>query len=873
MSAPSTDNQVSRAAAKAVRLSIRSGEIADAYYILNSLFWSPNQTPLHKTGLARYINVPHRPFIPLQFSPTVSPRLTAHSLLHSLLRVGLTTKAYKLAESLMEEGVKIRPRSLNAVMHGLMTEGATPPGMLASRRLDQITKIVTSRQVLTLHPRLAADQSIRYAIRLILQTRYHRQRCTSEAYHSLIRYLLQRAEILVASLLFCTLVKDYQLRQTLAARLRGQIQSVDADDESEKFPADRKVVLQTRLKDVVWQKDTVDAKTTNHLMESIHASMLRDPQQGTSPNGISLQALANIAMLLDERRIPFPEVASIIRTLYSCPRSERRVWIVQNGKAVHVEAYSYFHAVLMRLALDPPMTKPLRRLGKFDLNNAPLPPLDLDSYNSLLHYALRHRQDPALARNLLHHMRNRPKPLRPDIVTYNILIRSGTLLRKIGITEAALRSLRLNSTNARHEIMPMDIPHHRRTTADTTPLLEPSPEFHDILPYLKLKSREMEGAQTQPPNPLNADSYTLTSFIMYLASTGRPHVVPDILFGILPELSMIDHPSWGSMTYEEGMALRKSRIKARREHLRRAASLGPYFFTAMLNALRKAGKTGLTERVWILAKEAERISWVTSNISPWFLPVHAYTTMLQCYAAEARKGPAISRRNPMEEDRQHNWQPKSKQYVRGWARFILAQKKVTRNTPRRDAARWMGRQLYRSMKMAAQQVFHSLIRLKTIQNNSSLAVPRPDARFFNAALQLFAHVKVPRRPVRRARWRGWLQSAQMQYARTGVVCNTADPIVLAIAQEMIECGFSVPIGLRPALIGRLPSRSMFQEERAALDQRPFAFPDSHNTFRPHSLSTVKIRGLPRRRWKDRPHPRRKRTTRKPRESKVAVSNM
>src|ERR1700683_1364059 len=130
MSAPLTDSGISRAAAKAVRMCIRAGEIADAYYVINSLLSSTNVTPPHKIGLARHIRVPHRGFIPLQFSPTISPRLAAHSLLHGLLRVGLIKKAYQLTEALMDCGVKIQPRSLDAVMDGLLNQGATPPGFL-----------------------------------------------------------------------------------------------------------------------------------------------------------------------------------------------------------------------------------------------------------------------------------------------------------------------------------------------------------------------------------------------------------------------------------------------------------------------------------------------------------------------------------------------------------------------------------------------------------------------------------------------------------------------------------------------------------------------------------------------------------------------
>jgi hypothetical protein len=836
---------------------MRTGEVADAYYILNSLQWSPSITPPHKMGLARHINVPHRPFIPLQFSPSVSARLVAHSLLHGLLRVGLTTKAYRLAETLMGGGMKIRPRSLDTIMHGLLAQGATPPGILESHRLDRITKILTSPKVLSLQPRLIEDQSTRHAIRLILRARHHRQRCTSEAYHSIIRYLLQRAEILVASLLFCILVKDYQLKHTMAARLRGQIRSVDTDGESEQSTADRKADLRSRLKGILWQKGVVDKKLAMSLVESIEKSMLQDPQQDSDEVSLrmSLQALANIAMLLDERRIPFPEVASIIRALYSCPKSKRRVWIVRNGQPYNVQAYSYFHSVLMRLSSDLPSTVPLRRLGESDPNNSPLPPLDLASYNSLLHYALRHRHDPALAKKVLCHMKDRPRPLEPNIVTYNILIRSGTLLRKNDISEEALASLRRNAGNAQHGIMVTppteDTPAEPQATHEITSPSEPIPDrakSHETLSHWDV----MGSVPTLPSNSLTADGYTLTSYVMHLTSTGRPHVVADILFHILPELSMIDHPSWGVLSSNEAMALRKLQIKSRRSLLHRVASFGPHFFTAILNALCKSGKTGLTERVWFLAKQAERLSWTADDISPWLLNVHAYTIMLQCYAAEARRGLAARRTTPSE-DQQYDWKPLSKQHVRGWAGFIVSRRRILSASPRRSAARRMGRLLYRSMKSGAEAIFKSLVRLK-IYANADLRVPKPDARFFNAALKLFAHKRHPAR-VQRWQLKRRLRHAQMLYARSGVISQNADPMVQMIIREMIEDGFPVPIGLRRKLVGRMSGLVFQHRHHRPLDRSPFAFPPVHNIFRPYTLPTVKTRGLPVSRRKNRRHQR------------------
>jgi hypothetical protein len=84
----------------------------------------------------------------------------------------------------------------------------------------------------------------------------------------------------------------------------------------------------------------------------------------------------------------------------------------------------------------------------------------------------------------------------------------------------------------------------------------------------------------------------------------------------------------------------------------------------------------------------------------------------------------------------------------------------------------------------------------------------------------------------------------MRYARSGAIPKIWDSTVQQIAQEMMQCGFSLPVGLRPMFIGRMASRVMFQGRRRELDQRPFKFLRVRNTFRSHGLVTVKTRGLP-----------------------------
>ncbi len=79
--------QVSRAAAQAVRLSIQEGNYGDALYVVNSACHSVLQGPLD--GAAPRASQ----LQPIQFGCAVSPRLSAHSFLHGLIRAGYAKKA------------------------------------------------------------------------------------------------------------------------------------------------------------------------------------------------------------------------------------------------------------------------------------------------------------------------------------------------------------------------------------------------------------------------------------------------------------------------------------------------------------------------------------------------------------------------------------------------------------------------------------------------------------------------------------------------------------------------------------------------------------------------------------------------------------
>lgn len=295
-------------------------------------------------------------------------------------------------------------------------------------------------------------------------------------------------------------------------------------------------------------------------------------------------------------------------------------------------------------------------------------------------------------------------------------------------------------------------------------------------------------------------------------------------------------------------------MQTRQMRLVRAVSLGPWFFIAVLNALTKAGKTGLAERVWLLAKQAERASLtgaigIDGNpMKPWCLPIHAYTIMLQCYGAEARRGFEL---RCTSRPRTNDWAPKiGGNTVRGWASYVLAQNVAARkHRSRRTLALLMGVTLYRIMCHAGMAVWNCLSELQNV-DKATLNPPRPDARFFNAALEMFG--RQPRTFQRSSRtnpahWRRKVTLGNVQFSRLGVRPRNWNPFLGRIVKEMHALGFKVPPGFRRFFVGQWPYGFEEHRHRPELNEQPFAFPKRRSPFRPHALRTLKTRGLPVRR--------------------------
>ncbi|EMD31830.1 hypothetical protein CERSUDRAFT_100060 [Gelatoporia subvermispora B] len=833
--------QLSRSAAQAIRHLMREpGTIPQALYLVKSLVYSA------KPRSQRPPPNPESTLAPVDFRRTVSPRLSAHTVLHALIRSGRAMDTTRVAEWMMEQGIVVHSKTRELLILQLRSQSSFAPPQRTHWKYSA-PRVPEGPEVLTLGRGMVADQCTAAAIQLIMKAHEYGHAHTRRTINTIIHWCLLQGEIIVGSLLFVLLVKHLQMRQA-AGKASIQAEQQKATGCREKDSVVDPIAWE-RLRKMMGPRDAwPSSKTMKPILDSIRNALAdRPPEQYADalPLRLPLQALANLAMLLDTGQLRQQHISAFVQVLYSCPRTNEKVWILnRRGYPAQVEAYSYFHSVLKRICNTYGMngTSPPRKLCR-------------RSYNALLHYALRHQMSPELASPILQHMCiHRDPPLRPNIVTCNILLRSAALLRKQSLSQPVLSMLaRFPGVQAALFKDPSRAPPATSTSA--VPPLTPVSSFFKAVQ--RLRKERLATPTNFYGNALAADMHTVTTFIKYLTSTGRPQYVANVLFIILPELGVVDHPTWSSA---RARAYHIQSRESREQALRRVTTYGPHFFAVVIDALVKAGRTGLAERLWQLAKQAERMSWdpeLGLRIKPWFLPVEAYTTMLQNYCNERHKAEkSRAETSTKDEFEDPGWRPVAPENINGWAKFSLGSRQLhtmhsSLDIGRRELTLKKGLLLMRSMMSGGRAVWKALLAMQeqSPETAERYQIPRPDARFFNAALRLFGRdVYSSRQPRRRKRlrWQEKLWRAHRGYQIHGRLSPQWTPMLQEAAEHMVAAGHSVPLGYRRLFIGRwTPGTVYVGEPPRHPGVRPRLYPryPSRNV-RPHALPTIKTRGLP-----------------------------
>lgn len=760
-----TSTERARAAAQAVRICLRAGNLSDAYLIVNSIryagFGDDAKTLPGIKSFKKFEAIAHL------FDRDVSPRLPSYALLHGLIRLNQFDQASTLARQMMSAGIPVSCKTLEAIFR-CIKEHRDANG----RRPYMPMKLLKSSDVLSLRPSMLSDRGTKFAIDLLMVARRSRQQRSKKMFRILMALCIVNGEIIVASLLIGILVRDWQARELTESMKQENNININ---EYPKTPCPEYTHLE-------------------EICSSVTRTLASDKSDGTSHFAFkaSLQALANLATLLDHQAIPYYNISPLLTALYKCPRVPDMVWINDHsGNPELVVAYKYFHKVLHRFMLSLPTHPPAK-----DEKKKLLPPLDVYSYNCLLHYALRHRNSTALAETVLHHMiHKRHKPLNPDTTTFNIIARSGTLLRDSEIAELAFSKLKgsLNSL--------MPAPSTKKSSLTPSPLRS----LHTI--------KEQKN-----------DKYTLAARIAHLTATGQPHAVVDLLPILFPKLILTDNRQSSGYEMDE----------LHEQHLRRSMLLGPVVFTSFLNALQKAGRTGLAEKVWNRAKLLERMSWtvkVNDRLQPWCLPVLAYTIMIKVYAEEAKKahsyGKEVDRTMPI--SIQKSLPLIRHVRVEGWG---TPENKTDGPRTRSAMGRHLGMRMYRSMRYSAEDISLEISRLQhqnipIFVSKRELEVPEPDARFFNAILDIVGrHPHEPPRKLRQGpgHYRRQYRKRYLDYVWRGIQVKPPNPCLLEVGRDMKAAGFEIPLLFQKFFVGVLEDVGPLDRLKPRLerDRRVFA---------------------------------------------------
>ena len=806
-----SSSQISRASATAIRISLARGATWDAFHLWHSLRWSAHHyhEPFYNSSPRPPFRKPITAFVPIDFGRPVPTRFAGHCLLHGLLRAGETKTAAMLAEQMMTNGEELHQLSFNLLLRQLhpSAKQGLPRAIYDRFRNPVSRKLPLGPGILNLRNVMPNDPLTSFAVSLLNNARDHRWQRTTGMYESVIRACLAQGEILVASLLLALLLKDYQLKRA-CSRVAAEAEAVEAPDTM--------AYVQSRLPDIPSRGfRLLPSRTSHYLYQSVthflekHCVHVDDPLFPEAS-----QALATLASALDDRRIPYGNLATLIKVLYSYPQCQHNVWVtLPSGQRQSLNAYSYFHRVLFDLLC----TLPEPRSRDVDVNQPPA--LNLESYNALLNYAMRFRHSVSLANHVLHHMTEiRKPPLAPSMTTYNTLLRGCTLLRRNDLAESILHMMRRRIPSSQVDIF---IPHFPLAASqDTKPQIGPprtelplEPRHRRFCGLLE-DTRKYELTIPKPKGLLEPDNVLRTTYMAHLVATGRPDAAATLIVRVIPESELPQR----CLPLEELSARWSAGVA-------RGVTLGPHFFSVALNALRKAGRRKFAERVWALARAAEAKSLELGSTTPWRLSTHAYTTMLQLYADETR----------------------------GWNSH--AQLSHPKDPRRAKLGLQKGMQTYRTLPRAAEKVREAIVRGPHQDRawSHELEPPTTDARFYNAALGLVS--RRPGMPPRsshsgsRWRWNRLLGAARERFLLTGHKSRGCTPELEEIVQGVKSAGYALPLGFKLRLVGR--DAQVISQGKMDLGFRPYSFGKRvRPRFAPHRIPTFKRKGFPvRGRWR------------------------
>ena len=264
---------------------------------------------------------------------------------------------------------------------------------------------------------MLSDRGAKFAFDLLMAARQSRQRRSRNMFRFLISNCINNGNVIAASLLYEIQLKDWQAREP-TANSAPENETYFLQHPNTPFPTHG---------------------TLNKICLIIKDTLASGKSDTDSPIAFkaSLQALANLATMLNDQVFADRKIKSLLNVLRKCPRVPDMVWIYDSsGNPKRIVAYKYFHDVLYRFILSLPTHPPA-----LDERKKMLPPLNLITCNVVLRYALKQRNSASLAETILYHMiHKRHQPLQPNAASLKIILTSGALLHS-EIADFALSKL------------------------------------------------------------------------------------------------------------------------------------------------------------------------------------------------------------------------------------------------------------------------------------------------------------------------------------------------------------------------------------------------------------------------------------------------
>ncbi|KIY66540.1 hypothetical protein CYLTODRAFT_30469 [Cylindrobasidium torrendii FP15055 ss-10] len=591
----------SLAASQAIHISVEKSDIRGAYHIFNSIHNSQLIGIARSTndaGLLRQLG-PYAVDFSLSEPHAIPSRLSAHVLIHALLRKGYVYRAQEACRWMIQNGLPIHTRTLEAVVGALAT--AQSPVVEGLKMLyDKAAAHLDHSPILQPRP---SNPNLIAIHNLLEEARASRQHRGDRLFKILLGTCLLQGEIIFATFIFASAITLYEARVEAAAEDAAGTHQAQAEDG-------RQRQLHT-TRDILTDVEPYPSHISMDDILRAISLQLEKPQDNPEFK-LGLQALANLAMLLDLRQLPYNHIATLLRVMYSCPSNTHTVWVFDtSGNPQRVNSTIYFRDVIDRL-INSLHTRRPRQDKKQHPSSHFLPPLNTHSCNALLHYSLRVRKSTALANSVLNHFADRRHPLAPNLVTYNILISASTHSKRLDIAESTTLLLQ-------------DMAHMQK--------LGVQPAQRSVV--LGMLGLQPGKAKAQPvtlhvrqTRLSKASPQTTTATIKYLADSRQYGAIVDTAGEMFPRL--MDNREASFATQDDLNACIASHVDA-------ASNAGPIVLTALMSGLMRGGYIGLAERIWELALLAEKRSWTRKNGQPWRLDAQAFTTMVSGYEDEVRR--------------------------------------------------------------------------------------------------------------------------------------------------------------------------------------------------------------------------------------------